>query len=110
MKILWRWVLSAVAIVVAAYLVPNVTVESFGVALIVAIVLGLINISIKPALKLITLPLNILTLGLVGILINTLLIMLADRLVEGFTVTSLVPALIFGIVLGVVNWILSAIK
>lgn len=102
MKILIHWALSALAIGVAASLLPGVTVTLTG-AFILAIVLGVINIFIRPLLLLLTLPITILTLGIFSIVLNTLLIMLADLLVDGFAVSGFWWALLFGIVLSLIN-------
>jgi putative membrane protein len=102
MKIIIHWILAALAIGVAASLLPGVTVTLTG-AFILAIVLGIINVFIRPLLVLLTLPITILTLGIFSIVLNTLLIMLADLLVAGFTVSGFWWALLFGIVLSLIN-------
>lgn len=79
-------------------------------ALLTAIVLGLINAVIKPVLKLLTLPLTIMTLGLFSLVLNALLIMLTARLVPGFQVQGFLWALAFSLVLALVNWVLSIFK
>jgi putative membrane protein len=104
-----HWLVSAAAILVAAYLVPNADVTLIG-ALVLAVVLALINIFIKPIITLLTLPLNIVTLGLFSLVINALLIMLADAIVPGFSVGGFWVALIFAIVLAVINWLFSGLK
>ena len=103
MKIILNWILQAVAIVIAAYLLPGVGVASFLSALILAVVLGAINTFIKPILVILTLPLTIVTLGLFLLLINAVLIMLATYIVPGFTVDGFLWALIFAIVLSIVS-------
>lgn len=103
MSILINWVVSAFAILVAAYLLPGVTVSSFTSALVVAVVLGIINAFIKPVLIILTLPINILTLGLFTFVINALLIILVANLVSGFKVNGFWWALLFSIVLSVIN-------
>jgi putative membrane protein len=109
MKILVKWLLSTVAIMIAAYLLPGVEVDGFTSALIGALVLGLINTFIKPILVIFTLPINILTLGLFTLVINALLVMLMATIVSGFSVVSFWWALLFGVVLAVVTWFLSKI-
>jgi putative membrane protein len=79
----------------------SVSVTNFSTALIVAIVLGLLNIFIKPILVLLTLPATILTLGLFLFVINALIIVICSRLVDGFRVNSFWTALIFSIILSV---------
>ncbi|MDP2668934.1 MAG: phage holin family protein [bacterium] len=108
MKIL-HWVVSAIAIGVAAYFIPGVTVSPIG-ALILVIVLALINILIKPLVIILTLPINILTLGLFTFVINALLIMLAGFIVPGFAVAGFWPAFWFAILLTLINWIFGTKK
>lgn len=89
---------------VAAYLLPGVSLSGFFPALVAAVVIGLINTFIKPVLIILTLPINILTLGLLTLVINALLIMLASALVPGFKVANFGWAILFSIVLFFVNW------
>ena len=86
MEILINWLVSALAIMVGAYILPGVKIESFITALLIAVVLGIINAIIKPILVILTLPINILTLGLFTLVINALLIMLCAWIVPGFSV------------------------
>ena len=107
MTFLIHWLIRAVAIVVTAYLLPGVRLSGFFAALITAVVLGLVNTFIKPLLLLLTLPLNILTLGLFTLVINALLVLLTSAIVPGFVVAGFGWALLFGLVLSVVNYLLS---
>ncbi|WP_129125441.1 phage holin family protein [Geomonas oryzae] len=109
MGIIIKWLLNGLAIVITAYLLPGVSLTGFGAALITALVLGLINTFIKPVLLLLTLPLNILTLGLLTFVINALLIMLTSALVSGFTVHGFGWALLFSLVLSIVSFLLNHI-
>ncbi len=104
MKALVNLVLSTIAVVVAAYIIPGVTIEGFFTALVVAVVLGLANALIRPILTILTLPLNIITLGLFSFVITALLVMLTGAIVPGFAVAGFVTALLFGVVLTLVNW------
>ncbi len=104
MKLFSHWLVAALAIGVAAYIVPGVTITLTG-AFIAAIVLGALNLFIRPALLLLALPITILTLGLFSLVINALLIMLAAALVPGFSVAGFWTALLFGLVLSVINWV-----
>jgi len=88
MAILINWLISALAVVVTAYLLPGVRLSGFVAALVTALVLGLINAFIKPVLSLLTLPLTIVTLGLFSLVLNALLILLAAKLVPGFQVNG----------------------
>lgn len=106
MNILINWLLSALVIFIAAYLFQDkgVHVDNFYTALIIAVVLGIINAILKPILLILTLPINILSLGLFTLVINAALIMLATFIVPGFRVDSFWWAFIFGLVLSVLNW------
>lgn len=97
-----HWIVNAVAIALAAYLLPGVEVTLVG-AIVLAVVLALINIFIRPVINLLTLPLNIVTLGLFSLIVNALLIMLASMLVPGFVVTGFWPAFFFGILVALIN-------
>lgn len=110
MKILINWLISALAIFSAAYLLEGVKVENFTTALVVAVVLGIINAIVKPFLILLTLPINMLTLGLFTLVINAALIMLTTYIVPGFTVASFWWALIFGVILSLINSFLHKIS
>ncbi|MBI2304916.1 MAG: phage holin family protein [Chloroflexi bacterium] len=103
MSLLFRWLFSALAITAAAYLLPGVHVQSFVTALVVALVLGIINVILKPVLLILTLPINILTLGLFTLVINAVLIMFTTVIVSGFSVDSFWWALIFGLLLSIFN-------
>ncbi len=109
MEILLSWLLYAVAIIVSAYLLPGVAVSGFITALIVAVVLGLVNTFIKPILLVLTLPVNILTLGLFTFVINALLILLVSAFVPGFKVAGFWWALLFSVILSLVAAILVSV-
>lgn len=104
MKILINWLISAVIILLAAYLLPGVHVANFTAALAAGVVLGVINLLIKPLLIILTLPINILTLGLFTFVINALLILLASAIVPGFKVDGFWWAFIFSIVLALISF------
>ncbi|MBC7389013.1 MAG: phage holin family protein [Opitutaceae bacterium] len=98
--------ITALAVVVTAYLLPGVTIKSYGSAIIVALLIGLVNTIIKPIMVILTLPITILTLGLFLFVINALMILLVSALVPSFKVNGFLWALIFSIVLSFVNSIL----
>ena len=101
---LFHWLIAAVAILIAAYIVPGVTITPVS-ALIAAVVLGALNFFIRPILMVLTLPINVLTLGLFSLVINALLIMLATYLVPGFAIADFWTAFLFALVLVVINWV-----
>lgn len=104
MNILVNLLLSAIAVFVAAYILPGVEVTSFTAAFVAAIVLGVINAFLKPILLLLTLPINLLTLGLFTFVLNALLILLASNIVPGFHVNGFTWALILSLVLALINF------
>ena len=107
MSIIIKWLITVLAIMISSYLIPGVVVAGFWSALWLALFLGIINVLIKPILILITLPINILTLGLFTFVINAILILLASSVIKGFVVNGFWVALIFSIVLSVVSYILN---
>ncbi|MDP2815257.1 MAG: phage holin family protein [Rectinemataceae bacterium] len=104
---LLHWIVTALAIGIAAYLIPGIEVTLVG-AFVLAVVLGIINVFLKPIINLLTLPLNILTLGLFSLVVNALLIMLAGQVVPGFTVDGFWTAFLFGIVVALVSALFGA--
>lgn len=99
MNLLLRILLSAVAVVILAKILPGVGVDSYTTAILVAIVLGLLNFIVKPILVILTLPVTILTLGLFLLIINAVIILLANNLVGGFQVDNIWWALLFSLLL-----------
>lgn len=110
MKILLNLLLSGIAVFITAYLLPGVDVDSFVTALIVAVVLGVLNAFLKPILLLLTLPINLLTLGLFTFVINVALVLLATVVVPGFVVSGILWALAFSLVLSLVNAFFGLLK
>ena len=108
MKIIIHWLVSAAAIMIAAYILPGVTVSGIGGALIAAAVLGVVNVLIKPVLIILTLPITIVTLGLFTIIIEAFLVLVVSHLVSGFVVAGFVPAVLFAILLAIINFIFKA--
>lgn len=109
MKTLINLFFTTVFVVVLAHFMPGVAVSSIITAIIVAAVLGLLNIFIKPILVLFTLPVTILTLGLFLLVINALLIILCDVLVDGFEVRGFLDALLFSLVLSLLQSVVSKV-
>jgi putative membrane protein len=102
--IILRCLVTAVAILLASILFPGITVDSLSSALIAAGLLGLINVFIKPVLIILTLPLNILTLGIFSFIINALLLKLVAWFVAGFEVAGFFSALFGALVISLANW------
>jgi putative membrane protein len=110
MKTIIKLFLMGVAVMISAYIIPGVRVDGFLTAVVVAVILTLVNAIIKPIVTLLTLPINILTLGLFTLVINALMIMLVASVVPGFFVASFSWAVLFGIVLSLVNGLLGTMK
>jgi len=106
MYLLLNWLLSALSLLIVCHVVPGFQVASFGTALVAALVVGFFNATIGLLLKIVTFPLTIVTLGLFLFVVNALMLMLASKLVEGFSVSSFGSALLGAIVLAVVHLIL----
>lgn len=98
MKLIFRVVIGALALLGVAYLIPGVEVDTFYAALIASIVIGILNTIVRPILFILTLPITIITLGLFSFVLNALLFWFASSFLEGFTVSGFLPAL-FGSIL-----------
>ena len=94
MKIIFRWLLLAAALLLVAHLYPGVVVNSFGAAMIAAFVIGLLNTLLRPILVLLTLPVTVITLGLFLFVINAVMFYFAASMLDGFQVTGFTAALI----------------
>jgi len=108
MRIILKWLLSAVALLAVAYLYKGVQVNSFGSALIAAAVIGLLNMVVRPVLVVLTLPVTIVTLGLFLFVINALLFWAASGLLAGFQVSGFVAALIGSLIYSLLGLIIEA--
>jgi putative membrane protein len=109
--LLLRWLINALALIIVARLVPNVRIETFFDALLAALVLGFINATIRWVLIVLTLPINLVTLGLFTFVINAFMILLASRVLQGFEVTGFAAAFSMAILLWLIslltNWFLG---
>jgi putative membrane protein len=105
-----RLLLSALAVFVCATVLPGAHVDGFLIAIVVAVVLAILNVLVKPLLILLTIPITIVTLGLFLLVINTILILLVNWLVPGFYVDGFWWALIFSILLSLVNSIFGGLS
>ncbi len=101
--------INTLAVMITGFVLQaGVQVDTFITALVVAVVLGVMNTFIKPIITILTLPINFLTLGLFSLIINGLMIMIVSGIVEGFEVTNFLWAILFSIVLSLVNTVLSS--
>lgn len=103
MNLFINWLIAAIAIMITAYVLPGVTVWGVIPALVTAVILGLVNATLRPLLFVLTLPVNIATLGLFTLVINALLILLTSAIVPGFEVQGFWWALLFAIVLSLIQ-------
>ena len=107
-RIIIKILITAIAVLLASWLLPNVTVNSTWTAIIVALVLGLLNAIVKPILVLLTIPITIFTLGLFLLVINMLIIMWTSDLVSGFAVTTWWSALLFSFIVSIFSSLIEA--
>lgn len=104
-----HWIVSAIALAVAAWLLPGVAITSLPALLVAALVLGFLNAVVKPVLVLLTLPLTILTLGIFYLVLNAVVFALASVLVPGFAVAGFGSAFLGAIVMGFVSMLLAGL-
>ncbi len=106
MKLLFKWLVATLAILIAAYLVPGITITTTG-AFVAAVVLGALNLIVRPILLILTFPITVITLGAFSLVVNAALVMLTAYVVPGFAIIGFWPALFFALVLAVVNWVFN---
>ena len=109
MKLIIKLLINAALVVLLAKLLSGVSVDSYGTAVIVAIVIALLNLSVKPLLVILTLPVTLLTLGLFLLIINGIVIWMAHKLVDGFEISSFWIGILFSILLTVLQSIVNSI-
>lgn len=109
MKILAEWLLKAIILLLTSYLIPGFRIDSYLTAFLVALVLGILNLLIKPILTLFTLPLTILTLGLFTFVINALLLLIASEFVPGFHIASFGTAIIAAITISLLSALINMV-
>lgn len=105
--ILIRWLILTVAIIVTAYLLDGIIISGFFAAFFAAAILGILNAFFRPILLILTLPINILSLGLFTIVINALLLMMASGVIPGFMISSFWTALLGALLISLVSFILN---
>lgn len=109
MSLLIRWLLNGLALLLTAALLEGIKISGPGAALMAALVLGIINAVIRPLFLLLTLPLNIISLGLFTFVVNGLMLMIAAGLVRGFVVSGIFSAIVGSIVLSLISSLLTAL-
>jgi len=107
MRLILRWILSAAALMLLPQLIDAIRVDSFYAALAAALFIGLVNALIRPILIIVTLPINILTLGLLTFAINGLLFWFVASFVKGFVVTGFWPAVSGAILYSIATWAIN---
>ena len=107
--LLVQWILSAVALIVVARIVPGFYVASFGSAMVAAVVIGLLNATLGLILKIVTFPLSILTLGLFLLVINGVVLLMASGVVKGFEVRGFLPAFCGAAVLALLGVVIRSL-
>ncbi|WP_114750386.1 phage holin family protein [Pleomorphovibrio marinus] len=107
LSILLQLVVAALAILFTAYILPGISVDDFITGVIIAALLSLLNITIKPLLIFLTIPITLLTLGLFLLVINAIIVLIAAEIVGGFSVDNFWWALLFSLILSLVNSILG---
>ena len=103
MNFIIKLLLNGLAVVVTSYLLNGVSVDGYFTAIVVAAILAILNVIVRPILLILTIPITILTLGLFILVINALIIMMADGFIDGFYVVNFWWALIFSVILAIVN-------
>jgi len=104
MKLIVNLLINGFAVFIASSILPGVDVNSFTTAIIVSVILGVLNMILKPILVVLTLPITMITLGLFYFVVNGLIILLVSKFVPGFTVNGILTAIIFSLVLSIINW------
>ncbi len=97
---------TAVTLLLIANFVPGIQVSSFYIALVVAIIWGILGLTVRPILTILTLPINLITFGLFSFVLNALLFWLLSTFIAGFSVAGFVPALIGSAILSGISWVL----
>lgn len=109
MKIILHWILISIAVLVTTMIVDDVTVSPMWVALVVGACLTLFNMVIKPIINILTLPINIITLGLFSLVINGALFWYLGTLIEGFQVKTFYAAFVGALLVSILNWVLKKV-
>jgi len=107
MNLLIRWFATAATLLILAYAIPGITVSGVYIALITAVVLGLVNAVIRPVLVVLTLPINVLTLGLFTFVINALMFWFVASFIDGFAVSGFWAAFVGAFLLTVSSWLVN---
>jgi putative membrane protein len=110
LKLIVRWLLLAAALLLVAYLYPGVQVQTFGTAMVAALVLGLLNTVVRPLLVLLTLPVTLVTVGLFLFVINALMFWAAATLLDGFNVSGFWAALVGSLIYSLCGMVIDVAR
>ena len=110
MRILLEIILMGAAVALAAFLIPGVTVDGFLTAILAGILIAIVNATIGGILRILTFPINILTLGLMSFIITVLMVLLVDSIMDGFNTNGFFSAVIFALVLALIKMLFGAIR
>ncbi len=109
MKIFVRWIILSLAVFITTKIISGISVDPIWTTLIVGACLTLINMFIKPIINILTLPINLITLGLFSLIINGAIFWYLGTLIDGFHVTTFYAAFMGALIVSVINWILGKI-
>lgn len=107
MKFVIRLLISAIALILVAYFIPGVSIDSFATVLLAALILGLINAFVRPIILILTLPINVLTLGLFTLIVNALMLWIVSVLLPGFSIVNFYQAILGALIYWLINWMIS---
>jgi putative membrane protein len=110
MKLLVKFIIMAISVYIASYILPGVVINSVSTLFVVSVVLGLINTFVKPILVVLTLPLTVVTLGIFLLILNGLLVLLVGNIVPGFHINGLFVAILFSIVVSIISSLLNKVS
>ena len=105
--IILQIIISGLAVVITAYILPGISVEDFFTGIVIAALLALLNLTVKPVLIFLTIPITLLTLGLFLLVINALIVIIAAEIVPGFVVEGFWWAVLFSLILSLINSLLG---
>lgn len=105
-----RWLLFALALMFIAWLIPGISIDGFKAALLASLVIGIVNVLIRPILVIITFPVTILTLGLFIFILNALLFILVAKLVHGFEIDGFLSAFLGSILLSIISVFINSME
>lgn len=103
MRILAHVLLVALALILASHIIPGIAVSGLYIAIVTAIVLGLLNLTVRPILFILTLPLNIVTFGLFSFVLNALMLIFVASFIQGFAIVGFIPALLAALLISIVS-------